>query len=192
MSDIRVVVAEDEAIIRMDLVEVLREEGYDVVAHTGRGDDAVALVIEHRPDLALLDVKMPGMTGIEAAREITSSADTAVVMLTAFSQRELIHEASDAGAMAYLVKPYQREDLVPAVELAIARRREAAALRSELDAAEQRFEERKTIDRAKGKLIDEHSLSEGDAFTFLQRSAMSSRRRMIDVAHEVLAGDATP
>ncbi|HBU03702.1 MAG TPA: response regulator, partial [Acidimicrobiaceae bacterium] len=110
---------------------------------------------------------------------------------TAFSQRELIHEASDAGAMAYLVKPYQREDLVPAVELAIARRREAAALRSELDVAEQRFEERKTIDRAKGKLIDEHGLSERDAFTFLQRSAMSTRRRMIDVAHEVLAGDAT-
>jgi AmiR/NasT family two-component response regulator len=191
MSDIRVVVAEDEAIIRMDLVEVLRGEGYDVVADTGRGDDAVALVMEHGPDLALLDVKMPGMTGIEAAREITSSTDTAVVMLTAFSQRELIHEASDAGAMAYLVKPYQREELVPAVELAIARRREAAALRSELDAAEQRFEERKTIDRAKGKLIDEHGLSERDAFTFLQRSAMSTRRRMIDVAHEVLAGDAT-
>ncbi len=192
MSDIRVVVAEDEAIIRMDLVEVLREEGYDVVADTGRGDDAVALVMEHGPDLALLDVKMPGMTGIEAAREITSSSDTAVVMLTAFSQRELIHEASDAGAMAYLVKPYQREELVPAVELAIARRREAAALRSELDAAEQRFEERKTIDRAKGKLIDEHGLSERDAFTFLQRSAMSTRRRMIDVAHQVLAGDARP
>ena len=130
MSNIRVVVAEDEAIIRMDLVEVLREEGYDVVADTGRGDDAVALVMEHGPDLALLDVKMPGMTGIEAAREITSSSDTAVVMLTAFSQRELIHEASDAGAMAYLVKPYQREELVPRLSwrsLVAVRRRRCAA-----------------------------------------------------------------
>ena len=187
-----VVVAEDEAIIRMDLVEVLREEGYDVVADCGRGDDAVRLVTEHRPDLALLDVKMPGLSGIDAAREISSATDTAVVMLTAFSQRELIHEASDAGAMAYLVKPYQREDLVPAVELAIARRRESAALAGELAAAEQRLEERKTIDRAKGRLIDEHGLSETDAFQFLQRSAMSTRRRMIDIAHAVLAGDATP
>lgn len=187
-----VVVAEDEAIIRMDLVEVLREEGYDVVADCGRGDDAVRLVTEHRPDLALLDIKMPGLTGIDAARAITADTDTAVVMLTAFSQRELIHEASDAGAMAYLVKPYQREDLIPAVELAIARRRESAALRDELVAVEQRFEERKTIDRAKGMLIDEHGLSESDAFQFLQRSAMSSRRRMIDVAADVLAGTATP
>ncbi|MEM9200617.1 MAG: response regulator [Actinomycetota bacterium] len=189
---VTVVVAEDEAIIRMDLIEVLREEGYDVVADCGRGDDAVQLVGEHQPDLALLDIKMPGMTGIDAAREITSASDTAVVMLTAFSQRDLIHEASDAGAMAYLVKPYQREDLVPAVELAIARRREAAALRSELSAVEQRFEERKIIDRAKGNLIDAHGLSEADAFQFLQRSAMSSRRRMIDVAHDVLAGAVTP
>ena len=193
MSDtITVVVAEDEAIIRMDLVEVLREEGYDVVAECGRGDDAIRLVGEHRPDLALLDVKMPGMTGIDAARAITAETDTAVVMLTAFSQRELIHEASDAGAMAYLVKPYQREDLVPAVELAIARRRETAALRDELSAVEQRFEERKTIDRAKGQLIDERALSEADAFQFLQRSAMSSRRRMIDVANDVLAGTLRP
>ena len=193
MSDpVTVIVAEDEAIIRMDLVEVLREEGYDVVAECGSGDDAIRLAAEHRPDLALLDVKMPGATGIDAARAITAETDTAVVMLTAFSQRELIHEASDAGAMAYLVKPYQREDLVPAVELAIARRRETAALRDELSAVEQRFEERKTIDRAKGQLIDEHALSEADAFQFLQRSAMSSRRRMIDVANDVLAGTLRP
>ena len=193
MSDpVTVIVAEDEAIIRMDLVEVLREEGYDVVAECGSGDDAIRLAAEHRPDLALLDVKMPGATGIDAARAITAETDTAVVMLTAFSQRELINEASDAGAMAYLVKPYQREDLVPAVELAIARRREVAALRDELEAVEQRFEDRKTIDRAKGALIDAHGLSESDAFQFLQRSAMSSRRRMVDVAAEVLAGDLTP
>ena len=193
MTDaVTVVVAEDEAIIRMDLVEVLREEGYAVVADTGRGDDAVRLVAEHRPDLALLDIKMPGLSGIEAARSIAEQTDTAVVMLTAFSQRELIHDASDAGAMAYLVKPYQREDLVPALELAIARRRETAALRNELSAAEQRIEERKLIDRAKGLLIDHHTQSEADAFQFLQRSAMSSRRRMVDVATDVLEGRLTP
>ena len=189
---ITVVVAEDEAIIRLDLVEALYEEGYDVVAQCGRGDDAVRLVREHRPDLALLDIKMPGLTGIDAAREITADTSTAVVMLTAFSQRDLIHDASDAGAMAYLVKPYQREDLVPAVELAIARRREAATLRDELSAVEQRFEQRKTIDRAKGHLIDHHGLAEADAFQFLQRSAMSRRSRMIEIAREVLAGDLLP
>ena len=183
---LRLVVAEDEAIIRLDLVEVLRESGYDVVAECGRGDDAVALVAEHRPDLALLDVKMPGMTGIEAARAITAVSSTAVVMLTAFSQRELIDEASDAGAMAYLVKPYKREELVPAIELAVARRREAEALVGQMAALEERFEERKIIDRAKGVLMDRDGLSEADAFQFLQRGAMSGRRKMIDVAREIL------
>lgn len=181
-----VVVAEDEAIIRLDLVESLREEGYEVVGDCGRGDDAVRLVGEHRPDLALLDIKMPGLTGIEAARAITSESSTAVVMLTAFSQRELIDEASDAGAMAYLVKPYQREELVPAIELAVARRREAETLAGQVAALEARFEERKLIDRAKGALMDRDGLSEHDAWQFLQRSAMSGRRRMIDVAREML------
>lgn len=183
---LRLVVAEDEAIIRLDLVEALGEAGYDVVAECGRGDEAVDLVARHAPDLALLDIKMPGMTGIEAARAITAHSTTAVVMLTAFSQRGLIDEASDAGAMAYLVKPYQRDELVPAIELAVARRREAAALADQMATLEERFEERKTIDRAKGVLMDRDGLTEADAFQLLQRGAMSGRRKMIDVAREIL------
>lgn len=185
-------VAEDETIIRLDLVEVLREEGYEIVGQCGRGDEAVDQIRALEPDVAILDVKMPGLSGIEAARVIAEETTTAVIMLTAFSQRELIHEASDAGAMAYLVKPYQRQDLVPAVELAMVRAREAADLRQELSAAEQRLEDRKVIDRAKGKLIDEFDLAEADAFSFLQRSAMSGRRSMADVARDVISGNATP
>lgn len=183
---LRLVVAEDEAIIRLDLVEALREEGYDVVAECGRGDDAVRLVAEHGPDLALLDIKMPGMSGIEAARAITSESATAVVMLTAFSQRELIDEASDAGAMAYLVKPYHREELAPTIELAVARRREAEALAGQMAALEERLEERKIVDRAKGVLMDREGLTEADAFQWLRRAAMSGRRKMIDVARDIL------
>ncbi len=188
----RVVVAEDEAIIRLDLVEILADEGYVVVADCGRGDEAVGLVIEHEPDLVLLDIKMPGMDGLEAAARIRETSHAAVVMLTAFSQRELIEAASDAGAMAYLVKPYQRTDLVPALELAMARRREATALAGRLDEVETRLEDRKIIDRAKGRLIDEHGLSEADAFRFLQRAAMSGRTRMREVAEDVLAGGLGP
>jgi len=190
MTATTVVVAEDEAIIRLDLVELLEAEGYVVVGSCGRGDDAVRLVTELRPDLALLDVKMPGGDGIEAAQKITTETDVAVVMLTAFSQRELIEAASDAGAMAYLIKPYQREDLVPAIELAIARRRELADLAESLESVERRLAERTLVDRAKGVLIDRDGLSEADAFRFLQRNAMSTRRRMADVAADVLAGDA--
>lgn len=189
---VRVVIAEDESIIRLDLVELLTGEGYEVVGSCGRGDEAVDLVAELGPDLALLDVKMPGLDGIEAARRITADSDVAVIMLTAFSQRELIEAASDAGAMAYLVKPYQRQDLVPAIELAIARRRELVDLTESLESAERRLSDRALIDRAKGVLIDQYGLSENDAFRFLQRNAMSSRRRMADVAAEVLSGDAQP
>lgn len=188
----RVVVAEDEAIIRLDLVETLRDEGYDVVAECGRGDEVVALVEQHAPDLVLLDIKMPGLDGLSAARLINQRSDAAVIMLTAFSQRELIDEASDAGAMAYLVKPYQRTDLVPALEVARARRQERQALAAKVDELESRIEERKLIDRAKGVLMDANGLSEDDAFRFMQRSAMSGRRRMSDVAEEVLDGRLTP
>lgn len=186
------VVAEDEAIIRLDLVETLREEGYDVVADCGRGDEVVQLVEEHGPDLVLLDIKMPGLDGLSAARAINEQSDAAIVILTAFSQRELIDEASDAGAMSYLVKPYQRTDLVPALELARARRQEHQALLAKVDELEFRVEERKLIDRAKGLLMDSHGLSEDEAFRFLQRSAMSGRRRMSDVADEVISGRLTP
>ena len=189
---VRVVVAEDEAIIRLDLVETLREQGFDVVADTGRGDEAVRLVAEHRPDVAILDVKMPGLDGIEAAQRIAPQRGTAVVILTAFSQRELVEQAREAGAMTYLVKPYRREALVPAVELALARYREMEALEGQVGDLEDRLEVRKLVDRAKGRLIDDHAMSEHNAYVFIQRTAMSQRRTMRDVAADVLEGRLTP
>lgn len=189
---VRVVVAEDESIIRLDLVETLREEGFDVVADTGRGDDAVGLVAEHRPDVAILDVKMPGLDGIEAARRIAPQRGTAVVILTAFSQRELIEQAREAGAMTYLVKPYRRDALVPAVELALARFREMEALEGRVGDLEDRLEVRKLVDRAKGRLIDGHGMSEQDAYVFIQRTAMSQRRTMQAVAGDVLEDRVSP
>jgi response regulator NasT len=189
---VRVVVAEDEAIIRLDLVESLRSEGYDVVADTGRGDEAVELVARHAPDVAVLDIKMPGLDGIEATRAITKERHAAVVILTAFSQRELIEEARDAGAMAFLVKPYHRDEIVPAIELARARHHEFAALEGQIAELEDRLEIRKIIDRAKGVLIDTHGFSESDSFTFIQRRAMSGRRTMRDVAIDLLEGRLTP
>ncbi len=189
---VRVVVAEDESIIRLDLVETLREEGFDVVADTGRGDEAVALVAEHRPDVAILDVKMPGLDGIEAARRIAPQRGTAVVILTAFSQRELIEQAREAGAMTYLVKPYRRDALVPAVELALARFKEMEALEGRVGDLEDRLEVRKLLDRAKGRLIDGHGMSEQDAYVFIQRTAMSQRRTMQAVAEDVLEDRIAP
>jgi response regulator NasT len=189
---IRVVIAEDEAIIRLDLRETLEEEGYDVVGETGRGDDAVTLVRDLKPDLAILDIKMPGMDGLEAARIITSERICGVLMLTAFSQREVIEEARDAGALAYLVKPYQKSDLIPAIEVAIGRFREMQHLTGEVDGLVEQLESRKLIDRAKGLLIDECGMREGEAFTFIQRTAMSERSRMREVAERVLAGTLRP
>ena len=188
----RVVVAEDEAIIRMDLRELLQEEGYEVVAECGRGDEAVALVREHAPDVALLDIKMPGLDGISAAREIASERLTAVVLVTAFSQRELIEEASDAGVQGYVVKPFERHDLAPAIEVAIARVRTEKALAEQVTDATERLETRKVLDRAKGVLMDRDGLSEQAAFDFLQKTAMTSRRAMRVVADEVLAGTLSP
>ena len=189
---IRVVIAEDEAIIRLDLRETLEEEGYDVVGETGRGDDAVTLVRDLRPDLAILDIKMPGIDGLEAARIITTERICGVLMLTAFSQREVIEEARDAGALAYLVKPYQKSDLIPAIEVAIGRFREMQHLSGEVDGLVEQLESRKIIDRAKGLLIDECGMREGEAFTFIQRTAMSERSRMREVAERVLAGTLRP
>ncbi len=189
---VRVVVAEDEAIIRLDLVETLEEAGFEVLADTGRGDQILDLVTEHRPDVALLDIKMPGLDGIEAARMITSRRLCAVVILTAFSQSHLIEGAREAGAMSYLVKPFRRESLLPAIDLALARFRELGALEGLVGELEERLEVRKLLDRAKGYLIDTYGLSEKDAFTFIQRSAMSQRRTMRDIAQDVLNRHLTP
>lgn len=189
---VRVVIAEDEAIIRLDLRETLEEEGYEVVAETGRGDQAVELVREHKPDLAILDIKMPEMDGLEASRLIVAEKICPVVLLTAFSQREIIEQARDAGALAYIVKPFQRSDLVPAIEVALGRFRELQLLASEVGALEEQLETRKILDRAKGVLIDRFGLSESDAYSFIQRSAMSERARMRDVAEQVISGTLEP
>jgi response regulator NasT len=189
---IRVVIAEDEAIIRLDLKETLEEEGYDVVGETGRGDKAVELVRELRPDLVILDIKMPGMDGLAAARIISAEKVCGILILTAFSQREVIEEARDAGALAYLVKPFQKSDLIPAIEVAIGRFREMQSLNGEIDALGEQLEIRKTLDRAKGVLMDKYKLSEADSFGFLQRSAMNLRLTMHAVAGQVVAGELHP
>jgi response regulator NasT len=188
----RVVIAEDEAIIRLDLRETLEEEGYEVVADTGRGDTAIELVRQHQPDVAIFDIKMPGMDGLDAARVVSSEKICPVVMLTAFSQREVIEQARDAGALAYLVKPFQKTDLVPAIELAIGRFLEMKTLSGERDALDEQLELRKLLDRAKGLLIDQYSLTEQAAFDFIQKMAMSKRMRMRDVAVAVLSGEIKP
>ena len=188
----RIVIAEDEAIIRLDLRELLEEEGYEVVGEAGRGDHAVELVAQLVPDVVILDVKMPGMDGIEAARQIAESASCAILMLTAFSQREIVEQARDAGALAYLVKPFQKSDVVPAIELAVARFRELRALIAENESLNDRLEARKSIDRAKGVLIDRHAMTEADAFGFIQRTAMSRRDTMRNVAEAIVRGDLLP
>ncbi|MBL6635924.1 MAG: response regulator [Actinobacteria bacterium] len=189
---IRVVIAEDEAIIRMDLRETLEEEGYEVVGETGRGDEVVDLVRTLQPDLAVLDVKMPGADGLSAAATITEEKLCAVLMLTAFSQREVVEQARDAGALAFLVKPFQRSDLVPAIEVAIGRFRELRDLTGEIDALSEQLAARKLVDRAKAVLIDECAMSEGDAFSYIQRTAMSERVRMRDVADRIIDGELRP
>jgi AmiR/NasT family two-component response regulator len=185
-TPVRVVIAEDEAIIRLDLKETLEDEGYEVVGDCGRGDQAIELVRELKPDVVILDIKMPGLDGIETCRRISRERDAAVVILTAFSQRDLIESARDAGALAYLVKPFSRRELVPAVEIARARHRELRALSEHADTLAERLDTRKVIDRAKGKLMDEQGLTEADAFTHIQQSAMSRRTTMKAVAQEIL------
>jgi response regulator NasT len=189
---IRVVIAEDEAIIRLDLRETLEEEGYEVIGEAGRGDVALELIRELKPDLAILDVKMPGMDGLEVARMIGDEKICGVLVLTAFSQREIIEQARDAGALAYLVKPFQKSDLIPAIEVAIGRFRELQALNGQMEVLGEQLEARKVIDRAKGRLIDEFGLKEQEAFSFIQRTAMKDRSRMRDVAEKILSGDLQP
>jgi response regulator NasT len=189
---IRVVIAEDEAIIRLDLRETLEEEGDEVIGEAGRGDVALDLIRELKPDLAILDVKMPGMDGLEVARMIGDEKICGVLVLTAFSQREIIEQARDAGALAYLVKPFQKSDLIPAIEVAIGRFRELQALNGQMEVLGEQLEARKVIDRAKGRLIDEFGLKEQEAFSFIQRTAMKDRSRMRDVAEKILSGDLQP
>jgi response regulator NasT len=189
---IRVVIAEDEAIIRLDLKETLEEEGYEVVGETGRGDEAVQLVKDQRPDLVILDVKMPGMDGLTAAAQITADKGAAVLILTAFSQRDLIEKARDAGALAYLVKPFQKSELIPAVEVALGRFQEMKALADENLSLADQLETRKVVDRAKGKLMDNHDMTEADAFRFLQKTAMDTRNTLKQVAQDVIDGSLHP
>ena len=188
----RIVIAEDEAIIRLDLRETLEEEGYEVVGDCGRGDEAVALVKEMNPDVVILDIKMPVMTGLEAAKLIAETRICPVVMLTAFSQREIIEQARDAGALAYLVKPFQKSDLVPAIELAIARFAEMKALTGEVAALGAQLEIRKLVDRAKGILLDKYAMNENDAFTYIQKLAMTERVKMGEISQRIINGEIHP
>ncbi|MHB8465923.1 MAG: ANTAR domain-containing response regulator [Acidimicrobiales bacterium] len=189
---VRVVIAEDEAIIRLDLRETLEEQGYEVVAETGRGDEAVALVREHKPDLAILDIRMPGIDGLAAAREITADGQSAVLILTAFSQRNLIEEARDAGVISYMIKPFTQAELVPAIEVALARFKEAQAIRAQNASLEEQLETRRWVDRAKGILMDELGSKEAQAFDFIQKTAMRERRKMRDIARDIVDGTLRP
>ena len=184
----RVLIAEDEALIRLDLTEMLREEGFEVVGEAGDGEEAVALARSTRPDVVIMDVKMPKKDGIDAAAEIVADQIAPVVMLTAFSQRDLIERARDAGAMAYLVKPFNQADLVPAIELAAARYAETIALREEVADVNARLETRKLVDRAKGLLMANQKMTEAEAFRWIQRTAMDRRTSMQVVAQAVLDG----
>jgi response regulator NasT len=186
------VIAEDEAIIRLDLKELLEEEGYEVVGETGRGDEAVELVRDLRPDLAILDIKMPGLDGLTAARHIVGERLAAVLILTAFSQRDLVEQARDAGAIGYIVKPFQKSDLIPAIEVALGRHKELEDLARDVGDLKDRLEGRKVMDRAKGILRDQHGFSEDDAFTFLRQQAMNRRTKVEVVAQMVVDGSLAP
>jgi len=188
---IRVVIAEDEAIIRLDLKESLEAEGYEVIGETGRGDEAIDLVRMLEPELVILDIKMPGMNGIDAAKIISDEGLAAVILLTAFSQQDLIQEASNAGVLAYLVKPFQRSDLVPSIELALGRFKEISDLKQETEMLRESLQTRKLVDRAKGLLIDNYGLKESDAYRYLQKKAMEDRTTMKAVAEDILS-DTSP
>ncbi len=183
----RVLIAEDEALIRLDLKEMLEEEGFEVVAEVADGASAVRLTRELKPDLVILDIKMPVMDGIQAAEEIAAERLAAVLILTAFSQRELVEKARRAGAMAYLVKPFQKHDLLPAVEIAAGRFREMSGLESQVDDLQGRLEARKLVERAKGCLQETQGMTESEAFRWIQQQAMQRRVTMRAVAEQVLA-----
>lgn len=184
----RVVVAEDEAIIRLDLKEMLEEEGFDVVGEAADGEAAVRLAKEKTPDLVIMDIKMPGLDGLSAAERISAETSTAILILTAFSQRDLVSRAAEAGALGYLVKPFQKSDLLPAIDVALARHAEIEAVKKEAAGLQEQLDTRKVVDRAKGKLMDSEGITEGDAFRRIQKAAMDGRRSMKEVAEEILAG----
>jgi response regulator NasT len=188
----RVLIAEDEALIRLDLAEMLVEEGYDVVGEAGDGETAVRLAEELRPDLVIMDIKMPIMDGIAAAEKVASARIAPVVILTAFSQRDLVERARNAGAMAYLVKPFQKSDLVPAIEIALSRFAEVATLESEVATLTERLETRKAVERAKGSLMTQYNMTEPQAFKWIQRTAMDHRMTMREVADRIIAEAAAP
>jgi len=183
---VRVVIAEDEALIRLDLAEMLAEEGYDVVAQASDGEQAIALVTEHRPDVVLMDIKMPRLDGLEAASRIADQRLAPVVLLTAFSQRDLVERAREAGAMAYLVKPFRKSDLAPAIEMARSRFGEITALESETRDLADRLETRKLVERAKSVLQESFGISETESFRWIQKSAMDLRLSMREVAEQVI------
>ncbi|MDP9805504.1 response regulator NasT [Trueperella bonasi] len=185
-ATVRALVVEDETLIRLDIVETLQDAGYTVVGEAASGDQAITLVEEHDPDLIVMDVKMPGMDGITAAKKILSEQQTAIVMLTAFSQKELVERARDAGAMAYVVKPFTPEDLIPAVEIALSRSREIASLENEVASLSEKFETRKRVDQAKGLLQEQMGLTEPEAFRWIQKTSMDRRLTMREVADAVI------
>jgi response regulator NasT len=187
---IRVLIAEDEALIRLDLKEMLEEEGYTVVAEVGDGQQAVEQALELRPDLVILDIQMPVLDGLSAAGQIASNRIAPVIVLTAFSQRELVERARDAGAMAYLVKPFSKNDLVPAIEVARARFAEMTALDAEVRTLEERLEARKIVEQAKGRLMAQQGITEAEAFRWIQRTAMNQRTSMKALAQSILEPDA--
>lgn len=183
----KILIAEDEAIIRLDLKEMLEEEGFDVVAEAADGEAAIRLAREQSPDLVIMDIKMPGMDGLAAAKRIIEEDLSAVLILTAFSQKDLVQRAAEAGAMGYLVKPFQKSDLMPAIEVALARHAELTAVKAEAKDKTEQLEARKVIDRAKGRLMDSQGVTEADAFRHIQKKAMDERRSMREVAEEILA-----
>jgi len=191
-AGLRVVVAEDEAIIRLDIVETLTAMGFEIVGQAARGDDAEDLIRELKPDVAILDIKMPGRTGIEVARSLTEDLVCAVVILSAFSQRGLVEEAIEAGVLAYLIKPFQRNEMAVQIEVARARHQQMKDLATEVDTLNKRLSDRVLLDRAKGVLIDQHGMGEAEAMRFVQKMAMDQRRSVRDVASEVLDGSLVP
>ena len=188
----RVLIAEDEALIRLDLKEMLEEEGYEVVAEVGDGQQAVDRAAELGPDLVILDIQMPVLDGLSAAEQIASARIAPVIVLTAFSQRELVERARDAGAMAYLVKPFSKNDLVPAIEVARGRFAEMAALDGEVRTLQERLAARQVVEKAKGRLMAERGMTEPDAFRWLQRTAMDERTSMKALAERILAAETPP